>query len=336
MKLWQYLEIIHNSRAHVDPGLHANAIRERSIPLNPNDWLIDLSPTANYEGKDDVKTYLKLLGRAMFPSIRNDEVLIEAGRVFLEEEMKQERGVFVLPSDLHSSPHNAFHNPFYLDPSSASQPPKQWTDLDPRGWWYFTSLSPVLMRARCTMDKQGGRLGERFVMTRMTNVTAFRERNPDLRHEFVKTNIRAALLPGVTPPPPNSERFNLLISQLYKTNVHPALRYHFLCVADIEEIEEHLDLMFDSLNFYDMPSAWPESGRPGIIMRGWYPQALEPHEGWEAVDKGRIVFLDGWTKEARKKRAQEIERGRKLVADEDVDLVAEQEAKRARLQRELG
>ncbi|WVR09264.1 hypothetical protein IAU60_006329 [Kwoniella sp. DSM 27419] len=292
MRLWTYLETLHNARAHVNPARH-QPVAERSVPLDPQDWLIDLSPGASYEG------------------------------------------VFVHPSDLITTPHNALHNPFYLS-TRPDHKPKPWTDLEPRGWWYFTSLPGVLPRARCFMDKQGGRPGEKFVMTRSTNVTSFRAIQPGLTHEFVKTNIRAPLLPGVTPPSPTSDRFALLISQLYRTNIHPALRYHFLCVADIEEIEEHMDFMLDTFNFYDVPSVWPQSGRPGIIMRGWYPQSLDPNESWNDVDKNRVVFLDGWTRDARAKRAKEIEKVRRLNADDDMDPAAEKEAKRVRLRRELG
>ncbi|WVW79176.1 hypothetical protein I302_101142 [Kwoniella bestiolae CBS 10118] len=312
MKLWPYLENLRTARAHVNAGTDHRS-RAVPIPLNPDDWLIDLRPGAKYDDKPDVRMYLRLLGRASMPHLRHERDQIEAGRSYLAEEMKEERGVFVLPSDLASAPHNALNNPYYL---SSSPTQLQWTQLDSRGWWYFASLTPVMMRARCFMDKQGGRPGEKFVMTRMTNVTNFKEKNPGLKFEYVKTNIRAPLLPGVTPPPPGTDRFTLLISQLYRTNIHPALRYHFLCVADIEEIEEHMDAMLDMYNFYDAPSIWSDGGRPGVIMRGWYPQALEPNEGWEAVDKNRIVFLDGWSEEQREARAKEIERVRKYNLDD--------------------
>ncbi|WWC73355.1 uncharacterized protein I206_107322 [Kwoniella pini CBS 10737] len=298
MKLWTYLEILRNARAHVDTGTNhrTKSVPDHSIPLNPEDWLIDLRPGTNYNDKPDVKIYLRCLGRAVAPYLRGDD-MVEAGRSYLAEEMREQRGVFVQPSDLTSTPHNALKNPYYL---SDSIPKQTWIELDSRGWWYFASLTPLMMRARCFMDKQGGRPGEKFVMTRRTNITNFKEKIPGLPFEYIKTNIRAPLLPGVTPPPSNSERFTLLISQLYRTNIHPALRYHFLCVADIEEIEEHMDAI----------------GRPGVIMRGWYPQALEPNESWEAVDRNRIVFLDGWTEEEREKRASEIERIRNYDSDD--------------------
>ncbi|WWC64297.1 uncharacterized protein I303_106907 [Kwoniella dejecticola CBS 10117] len=318
MRLWTYLETLRQARAHVNAGTDHRS-RPVPIPLNPKDWLIDLSPGTDYDDKPDVKVYLRTLGRALAPYLRGDEVQVEAGRSYLAEEMREGRGVFVLPSDLQSTPHNALNNPYYL---STTAPEQSWTELNSRGWWYFASLTPVLMRTRCFMDKQGGRPGEKFVMTRRTNITELKEKNPGLKFEFVKTNIRAPLLPGVTPPAAYSDRFTLLISQLYRTNIHPALRYHFLCVADIEEIEEHMDAMLDMYNYYDVPSIWSDGGRPGVIMRGWYPQALEPNESWEAVDRHRVVFLDGWTEEMRQMRANDIEKIRGYNSDDEEDEAA--------------
>ncbi|WWC91470.1 uncharacterized protein L201_006416 [Kwoniella dendrophila CBS 6074] len=290
MKLWEYLKTLRAARAHVNAGTdhRSKPIPDHSIPLNPDDWLIDLEPGTNYDDKPDVKMYLRLIGKASTPQLRNEQDQIEAGRSYLAEEMREERGVFVLPSDLSSTPHNALQNPYYL--STLSDKPLEWTKLDSRGWWYFTSLTPVMMRARCFMDKQGGRPGEKFVMTRNSNVTDFKERNPGLKFEYVKTNIRAPLLAGVTPPEYNTDRFALLTSQLYKTNIHPALRYHFLCLADIEEIEEHIDSMLDLYNFYDTPSIWN-------TVNGLRP--------------GSYSILRWLVRRKRKKRAEDIEKLRK-------------------------